>query len=42
MRCALALTASSPPHRRYHARRLFLASLAYILCLLPMLVIDRL
>ena len=44
IRCALALTRSPPcpaPSRRHHARRLFLASLAYILCLLPMLVVDR-
>ena len=42
MRCALELTRSRAPSRRRHARRLFLASLAYILCLLPMLVMDRL
>jgi protoheme IX farnesyltransferase len=41
MRCALDLTRSRLPRRRHHARRLFLASLAYILCLLPMLVVDR-
>jgi heme o synthase len=41
MRCALVLIRSRPSRRRHHARRLFLASLAYILCLLPMLVVDR-
>jgi protoheme IX farnesyltransferase len=44
IRCGIDLTRSrrSGAGRRDHARRLFLASLAYILCLLPMLVVDRL
>jgi protoheme IX farnesyltransferase len=38
---AFDLIRSRPPRRRQHARRLFLASLAYILCLLPMMILDH-
>jgi protoheme IX farnesyltransferase len=39
--CALDLIRSRGPRRRQQARRLFLASLAYILCLLPLMILDH-
>jgi protoheme IX farnesyltransferase len=39
--CGIDLIRSRRPRRRQHARRLFLASLAYILCLLPLMILDH-
>jgi protoheme IX farnesyltransferase len=39
--CALELVRSRGPRRRQQARRLFLASLGYILCLLPLIAVDH-
>jgi protoheme IX farnesyltransferase len=39
--CALDLIRSQHPRRRQGARRLFLASLVYILCLLPLMILGR-